>query len=84
MPKIAVIPPVKTKTKAGFDATIFESDSDDLQDGINGIVQTPGMGPIPKSWSDVGMCSNAPDDLNIDTSDPAGAAVVQQLQAARP
>jgi hypothetical protein len=84
MTSIAINPPVKVKTKAGLDATIFEIDPDDLQDGISGMVYRPGMGDIPKSWSDGGICSNAPDDLNIDPRDPAVAAAIGQLHAARP
>jgi hypothetical protein len=84
MPAIPIIPPVKVKTRGGLDATIFEIDPDDLQDGVSGIVYTPGMGDIAKSWSDVGICSNAPDDLNIDPREPAVAAVIGQLRAARP
>ena len=84
MSSIAIMPPVKVKTKGGLDATIFEIDPDDLQDGISGIVYTPGMGAIAKSWSDVGICSNAPDDLNIDPRNPAFVVVVDQLRAARP
>lgn len=84
MPSISINPPVKIKTKGGLDATIFEIDPDDLQDGISGMVYTPGMGDIAKSWSDAGTCSNAPDDLNIDPEDSAFAAVVDELRAARP
>lgn len=84
MSTIAINPPVKVKTKGGLDATIFEIDPDDLQDGISGIVYTPGMGDIAKSWSDAGICSNAPDDLNIDPRDPAFISVAVQLRAARP
>lgn len=83
MPTIAINPPVKVKTKGGLDATIFEIDPDDLQDGLSGMVYTPGMGDVAKSWSDVGICSNAPDDLNIDPRDPAVAGVIDQLHAAR-
>ena len=84
MPSIPINPPVKVKTKGGLDATIFEIDPDDLQDGISGMVYTPGMGDIAKSWSDAGICSNAPHDLNIDPEDPALAVVIDQLRAARP
>jgi hypothetical protein len=84
MPSIAINPPVKVKTMGGFDATIFEIDPDDLQDGISGMVYTPSMGDSAKSWSDVGICSNAPDGLNIDPRDPAVAAVIDQLRAMRP
>lgn len=84
MPSIPINPPVKVKTKGGLDATIFEIDPNDLQDGISGIVYTPGMGDIAKSWSDVGICSNSSHDLNIDPEDPALAVVIDQLRAARP
>ncbi len=84
MPRVAVNPPVKVKTKGGLDATIFEIDPDDLQDGLNGMIYTPGMGDIAKSWSDVGTCSNAPDDCNIDPHHPDVAAVIARLRAERP
>lgn len=83
MPSIAINPPVKVKTFGGYDATIFEIDSDDLQDGISGMVNTPAMGDIAKSWSDAGICSNSPDGLNIDPRDPAVAAVIDRLRAMR-
>lgn len=84
MPLIPINPPVKTKTQGGMDATIFEIDTDDLQDGINGIIYTPGMGPIAKSWSDVGICSNAGDDCNLDPHAPEVAEVIEKLKSARP
>lgn len=83
MASIAINPPVKVKTKGGLDATIFEINPDDMQDGISGMVYTPGMGDIPKSWSEGGTCSNAGDDLNINPHDPAVAAVIDQLRSAR-
>jgi hypothetical protein len=55
MRRIAINPPVKTKTKCGLEATIFQIAPDDLQDGIDGMVYTPVMGDIPKSWSDGGI-----------------------------
>ncbi|WP_156473068.1 hypothetical protein [Pseudorhodoferax sp. Leaf265] len=75
---------MKLKTKGGLDATLFELDPDDLQDGISGMVYTPGMGDVAKSWNDFGICSNASDVLNIDPRQPAFVAVVDQLRAARP
>jgi hypothetical protein len=83
MPRISIKPPVKAKTKGGMDATIFEIDSDDLQDGLSGIIYTPGMGEIAKSWSDVGICSNASDECNLDPLAPEVAAVIRKLLAAR-
>lgn len=83
MPPKAITPPVKVKTRGGLDATIFEIDPGDLQDGISGTVFTPAMGEITKSWSEAGICSNAPHDLNIDPHDPVVAAVIDQLRAAR-
>ena len=54
MPPKAITPPVKVKTRGGLDATIFEIDPGDLQDGISGTVFTPAMGEITKSWSEAG------------------------------
>lgn len=78
MPTTPLIPPVKTTTKGGMQATIFEIDPDDLQDGLNGIVYTPAMGDKPKSWSDVGICSNADDGWNLD---PHAAGVKEAIEA---
>ena len=84
MALIPVIPPVKTKTVGGMDATVFEIDTDDLQDGINGVIYTQAMGDIPKSWSDGGICSNAGTDCNLDPHAPEVAAVIGRLKATRP
>jgi hypothetical protein len=83
MTPIAIQPPVKVKTKGGLAASIFELVPGDMQDGLSGMVYTPAMGDIPKSWSDVGICSNASDDLNIDPHEPAVAALIAKLHAAR-
>lgn len=84
MPAMPLVPPVKTTTKSGMPATIFEIDPADLQDGLNGIVYTPAMGDKPKSWSDVGMCSNATEDWNLDPNAPGVKEAIETLRAARP
>lgn len=48
------------------------------------MLYTLGMEDIARSWSDVGIRINAPDDLNIDPRDPTVAAVIDQLRAVRP
>jgi hypothetical protein len=80
---ISVNPPVSTKTIGGLDAIIFEIDTDDLRDGLSGIICTPGMGDIVRQWNDVGIYGNATPECNLDTRDPAVSSLIAKLLASR-
>lgn len=79
MGRIAINPPVKTKTIAGYDVTIFEIDCDDT-DLLNGRVITPGMGDFLRNWNNAGICRDASEECNLD---PRAPEVANLLMRAR-
>ena len=84
MPRIPIVPPIKTVTTGGMDATIYEIIPDDLPDGLSGIVDAPALGRVQVSWNESGFCRDSAAECNLNPNAPELAAVLQQLRMARP
>lgn len=69
-----LIEPMKTKTRAGWDAEI--NGVSDGKDCLGGWIQTPAIGKQEVWWDDSGICRNGISDADLD---PAATEVAEVL-----